>query len=152
MSHDLFHRLQTAKAQKNYASTLVCLVAFLLCDKKSYKFKVPPDIMRLIAELKALLFPSQLPPLAMTHTWDAHSLKLLELLMTIWTHTWDLCHGGSPSIWDPTMCFIALASIKADHSWAQVVEVTPLLTRLVYCIRTIFLASLHLGNIETVVI
>jgi len=127
-------------------------VAFLLRDKGDYTLTLPPDITILIDEFKAIPPPSQLSPLAMTRRWDAYSLKVIEILMSVWTRTWDPYHGNNNNIWDPTMCFVALAAIKADHSWAQAVDITPILARLVYGMRTIFLLSLHLGDVDTAVV
>ena len=50
------------------------------------------------------------------------------------------------------MCFITLISIKADHSWAQAIEVTPIIARMTYCMWTIFLVSLHMGDMETAIV
>jgi len=50
------------------------------------------------------------------------------------------------------MCFITLISIKADQSWAQVIEVTPIITKMTYCMQIMFLMSLHMGNVETAIV
>jgi len=106
----------------------------------------------LITEFKEILSPSQLSPLAMTHRWDAYSLKLIKILILVWTRTWDPCYGNSTNIWDPTMYFITLISIKADHSWAQAIKVTPIIAKMTYYMQTIFLVSLHMGNMETTIV
>ena len=152
ISHEPFHRLQTLAAQKNYGQVLICFVAFLLREKGNYGFTLPPDITNLITEFKEIPPPSQLSPLAMTQRWDAYSLKLIEILISVWTRTWDPCYGDSTNIWDPTMCFITLISIKADHSWAQAIEVTPIIARMTYCMQTIFLVTLHMGDVETAIV
>jgi len=106
----------------------------------------------LITEFKEIPPPSQLSSLAMMHRWDAYSLKLIEILISVWTRTWDPCYGNSTNIWDPTMCFITLVSIKVDHSWAQAIEVTPIIAKMTYCMQTIFLVSLHMGDVETAIV
>jgi len=127
-------------------------MAFLLHDKRDYTLTLPLDITILIDEFKAIPPPSQLSPLAMTCRWDMYSLKVIEILMSVWMRTWDPYHGNNNNIWDPMICFVALAAIKADYSWAQAVEITPILARLVYGMQTIFLLSLHLGDVDTTVV
>jgi len=136
----------------NYGQVLIHFVAFLLWEKGNYRVTLPPDVTNLITEFKEILPPSQLSPLAMTHRWDVYSLKLIKILISVWTRSWDPCHSDSTNIWDPTVCFITLTSIKADHSWAQAIEITPIIARMTYCMRTIFLMSLHIGDMETAIV
>jgi len=44
------------------------------------------------------------------------------------------------------MCFLALYSIKADNGWAQVIEITPVIAKLMFCIFSIFLFCVHVGQ------
>ena len=152
ISHELFHHLQILAAQQNYGQVLIHFVAFLLREKGNYWVTLLPDVTNLITKFKEIPPPSQLSPLAIMRRWDAYSLKLIEILISVWTRSWDPCHSDSTNIWDPTMCFITLTSIKADHSWAQVIEITLIIARMTYCMQTIFLMSLHIGDVETAIV
>ena len=47
------------------------------------------------------------------------------------------------------MCFLALYSIRADNGWAQATEITSIIARIIFSIRSIFLFHIHTCRKET---
>jgi len=47
------------------------------------------------------------------------------------------------------MCFLALSSIKADNGWALATEITPVIAKLIFCIRSVFLFCVHIDQENT---
>jgi len=92
---------------------LSCLVAFLLREKGSYYIPFPAHIIALISEIQQLSPPTQLPSLVIQDNIDEYALKIKDLLITIWTYIWDPSLGNT--IQDPTMCFLALSSIRTNN-------------------------------------
>ena len=50
------------------------------------------------------------------------------------------------SIGDPTICFIVLSCIQHDNSWAQAKDITPILARMLYILRAVFLFNFHFNS------
>ena len=102
---------------------------------------LPAHLFELIMELTQTEPPHGAPPLILEDVLHVYALKLVEILMFVWTRIWD--PSVENNIGDPTMCFLALASIKSDGGWATAAEVTPVIARLVFCMRAVFLFDLY---------
>jgi len=118
------------------------LAAFILYNKGNYEMPIPEYLSSLIYDFKALDTPSQAPPALVKDSWYFYARKLVEILMYVWTRIWDPLIENS--IGDPTMCLLALSSIKANSGWASAVELTPVIARLFFCMRAIFLYHLYM--------
>ena len=142
LSREPFHPLQTTQALKSYIDVLSHLVAFLLRDKGNYFILLPANIVTLVSKIQQLTPLEQLPPPVIQENFDEYTLGIVDLLIGIWTRVWDPSLGNI--IGDPTMCFLALSSIKADNGWALATEITPVIARLIFCIRSVFLFRVHI--------
>ena len=105
---------------------------------------LPVYLSDLITEFKELKPPTRCPPALLDDAWYLYVRKAIDILIYIWTRVWD--PSPENTIGDPTMCFLALASIKSDSSWASAVEVTPVIARLFFCMRAVFLFNLYLDD------
>ena len=47
------------------------------------------------------------------------------------------------------MCFLALSSIKTNNGWAFAIEITPVIAKLIFCIRSVFLFRVHIDQENT---
>jgi len=81
------------------------------------------------------------PPLILEDVLHIYTLKLVKILMFVWTRIWDPLVKNN--IGDPTMCFLVLASIKSDGGWATAAKVTLVIACLVFCMRAVFLFDLY---------
>jgi len=113
----------------------------LLRDKGDYPLLLPPDVDALIEAFAQTPPPSQLPPPLFENGGNLYCIRLVEILTKIWTRTWEPTLGNFMT--DPTMCFVTLSCIRRDYGWAEPTQVTPLLARMIYNMRTIFLFDLH---------
>ncbi|KAF9440249.1 hypothetical protein P691DRAFT_768043, partial [Macrolepiota fuliginosa MF-IS2] len=114
---------------RQYAADVARLVGFLLREKEPYELLLPDGVLALINEVRTSLL-------------DKNTLanKICNLLEAIWTRTWDKSQGNT--IGDPTMCFVALSSIREHHGWASPSYVTPILARLIFGIRCVFIRQM----------
>ena len=126
---------------------LSCLVAFLLHDKGDYFISLPANIATLVSKIWQLTPPEQLPPPVIQENFDKYTLRIVDLLIAIWTRVWDPSLGNL--IGDPTMCFLALSSIRADNGWALATEITLVIAKLIFCIRSMFLFCVHIDQEKT---
>ncbi|KAF5345091.1 hypothetical protein D9756_011150 [Leucocoprinus leucothites] len=144
ISHKPFHELQTDDALQDYANELTRLVAFLLRNKGKYILPLPDAITTLINEIRELCPIRPLPPPTPKSTFDDYTLKIVELLISIWTRTWEPV--PSNTIGDPTMCYLALRSLRSDSGWEHPSRVTPTIAKLCFAVRSIFLFRVHFGD------
>lgn len=105
-------------------------MAFLLRDRAPYKLPLPPAMETAIQALRAP-----------THNTTTLVDRLQELLFTCWTSSWK--PSSDNSLGDPTHCYIALSSIRADFRWAHPKEITGPLAKLTYCMRLVALRKAH---------
>jgi len=80
----------------------------------------------------------------MAHGQNSYAMQLVELLISIWTQNWDPYLQNS--VGDPTICFLILYCIQSDDSWAQPKKITPVIARIIYIIRAIFLYHVHFND------
>ena len=106
MLYKPFHILQTDQTLQNYIDMLSHLVVFLLHDKNNYFIPFPTFISTLIHDIQHLSSLTQLSPSVIQNNFDQYALKIVDLLIGIWTYIWDPSLGNL--IGDPTMCFLAL--------------------------------------------
>jgi len=92
-------------------------------------------------EWKKIPPPTQLPPPTLKFAQCEYILKLVDILMSVWTQIWDPSEDNS--LGDPSICFVALMSIKADGGWASAMEVTPVIAKLIYGLRSVFLSNIY---------
>jgi len=118
------------------------LVAFLLHDKGDYFILLPANIMTLVSKIQQLTSPEQLPPPVIQENFDEYTLRIVDLLIAIWTYVWNPSLGNL--IGESIICFLALSSIRADNGWALTTEITPVIAKLIFCIQFMFLFRVHI--------
>lgn len=114
-------------------------MAFLLRDRKAYNLPLSPAIESILTALRD-------PPRGSTA--DYFIAHIQELFFLLWSSPWKPTEANS--IGDPTVCYIALSSIRADTRWAHPKDVTPTIARLTYCLRLVALRRAH-GQPDVVV-
>ncbi|KXN80582.1 ATP-dependent DNA helicase tlh1 [Leucoagaricus sp. SymC.cos] len=141
ISHSPFHELQSEGSISDYATELTKFTAFLIRDKGEYKLPLPDAIVKLAKKIRRMTPIYPMPVLSLSSDFDQYTLLIVDLLIAIWTQPWD----SSPenSIGDPTICYLALSSIRPDHGWALPARVTPVIARISFAIRSVFLFRVH---------
>lgn len=64
-----------------------------------------------------------------------------DLLLNLWTQEWSPSEVNS--IGDPTVCYLALSSLRSQSTWAHPRDITPTIARLMYCIKALILPKSH---------
>src|SRR5882672_2868042 len=144
LSHEPWKPLKTETAKATYARELTRLVAFMLRDKKTYHLDLPANIKILIDQVRARsrsFYAMNTPPSSPDEDYRAYGSNIVNLLVGMWTRTWD--RDSQNSIGDPTICYLALSTIRKDRSWADAKDVTPKIAHLFYAIRAVFLDFCH---------
>ncbi|KAJ3556024.1 hypothetical protein NP233_g12072 [Leucocoprinus birnbaumii] len=144
IAHRPFAGLETDEALSDYKRELVKFVAFLLRDKDDYELPLPDSIRTLIERVHAAKPLESLPSPSPEPRFDAYSQAIVNLLIAVWTRVWD--PSAANSIGDPTICFVAMSSIKAGGEWADAADVTPTIARLFFAIRSLFLLRVAIGT------
>ncbi|KAF5347918.1 hypothetical protein D9756_010116 [Leucocoprinus leucothites] len=144
VSHEPFQQLQTEAALKDYTRVLTCFVAFLVRDKGRYDLPLPNDINTLVQNIRNGNPTDVEPPSTPDSNFDPHTMNIFELLFAVWTRAW-VPHQDN-NIGDPTMCFVALSSIRPSGEWAHPEFVTPIIAKLFFCIRCVFLFHINVGS------
>ncbi|KXN90727.1 Isoleucine--tRNA ligase, cytoplasmic [Leucoagaricus sp. SymC.cos] len=142
VNHKLFQKLQTSDSTDNYIAILTKLVAFFLREKKTYLLPLPNEIEDRIRHLRGMKLQYPIEESSPSLDFDDYVERIVDLLMSIWTCQWDPSYDND--IGDPTLCFVALSSIREDLSWVQPKYVMPMIASLVYCMRCVFLYCLHI--------
>jgi hypothetical protein len=126
-----FQELQ--EGATSYTRKLTALVAFLVRDRGNYDVLLPSEIAKSLSKLQACLIKrSSLKRLGR---------RIRSLIVLLWTTEWPPCIGNS--VYDPTICFLALCSINDDGTFAEAARVTNPISAFEYCMRTIFLLEMH---------
>ncbi|KAJ3565617.1 hypothetical protein NP233_g7519 [Leucocoprinus birnbaumii] len=142
-SHMAFVKLQTKSSWKEYTNELVNFVAFLLRDKGSYKLPLPDNISVLVEKVRNTTATDEWPTPSPDSKFDSYTAGVFDLLLAVWTRRW-VPHWAN-IIGDPTICFVALSSIREDGQWAKPDYVTPLIAKMHYLMRSMFLIHINLG-------
>ena len=116
----------------NYAYPIVSLVAMLLRPKTSFPINLPLKISEAISELQVALSSGDIDNSAQL------SHRVLELL---WTAEWTCVKAGHSS--DPTIQYFSLSTLREDGNFLEPKNITNPNARLVYCMRLVFLRSMH---------
>ncbi|KXN93394.1 ATP-dependent DNA helicase tlh2 [Leucoagaricus sp. SymC.cos] len=128
-----FHAHQNGeKTLDKYIIEPVKLVAFLLRNRGSYSLTLPTSVTSHLERL------SSLPP---TSPISSFIEPVHDLLFNLWSTVWNPTPENT--IGDPTICYLALSSIKEDGSWLAPNLVTPSIAKLEYCIRLTMLRQAH---------
>ncbi|KAJ3562154.1 hypothetical protein NP233_g9754 [Leucocoprinus birnbaumii] len=144
IAHRPFAGLETDEALSDYKRELVKFVAFLLREKDEYELPLPDSIRALIQRVQAAKPLESMPSPSPEAKFDGYSQAIIDLLVAVWTRVWD--PSPANSIGDPTLCFVAMSSIKASGEWADAADVTPTIARLFFAIRSLFLLRVAVGT------
>lgn len=118
------HHQKRDDTLQKYTLEVSKFIAFLLCDKGEYKLPLDQETEELISAVHAA---------CTSEVTTEDCMKAVEaLLVHVWMREWS--KSAENSIRDPTMCYIALSSIREDLAWAQAKEVTGPLAKFTYCI------------------
>lgn len=69
------------------------------------------------------------------------SMRILHVLISIWTHTWY--RSDTSSFPDPTMNCLALSLLQTDGSFKEPKYITGPIAHYEYCMRLIFMIEMH---------
>ncbi|KAJ3574494.1 hypothetical protein NP233_g1733 [Leucocoprinus birnbaumii] len=126
-----FGKHESLKTLSDYAREVSKLIAFLLRDRKEYTLHLPKATQERLNKLSNMKNPNM----------DHYRSHIKELLLDIWTRKW--VGSEENSIGDPTLCYLALASIDSDGTWSKPKVVTGTIARLMWSMRAIFLLECH---------
>ncbi|KAJ3552759.1 hypothetical protein NP233_g12801 [Leucocoprinus birnbaumii] len=144
IAHRPFAGLETDEALSDYKRELARFVAFLLREKGEYLLPLPADIQRLIDKAQNAEPLVTMPPPSPDVPFDEYTKTIIELLVSIWTRVWEPVPANP--IGDPTICFVALRSIRSSGEWANASDVTPTIAKFFFFIRSIFLLRITVAR------
>ncbi|KAF8957928.1 hypothetical protein BDZ97DRAFT_1924184 [Flammula alnicola] len=131
ISNQPFKKLQEDDTTDQYVNVLVRLLAMLLRPKNHYKLDLPEKVEQAIEKLRKAL-----------DAGDDRDIRHAanDILFRMWARVWK--KSSINSLGDPTICFVALSMLRMDGGFQSPKNTTPLISKLAYGIRLVFLLAI----------
>lgn len=114
-----------------YATTLECFLTMLLQPQGGYATPYGPNLEQAVENLKTAV-----------ETGVEDLIDLIDIVLTaVWQTSWR--QSMDHKVPDPTERFVMLKSLRMDGSWMDPVNITPLLAKFKFLIRTALLRSIN---------